>query len=92
MKALLSTNTTTFSLFIRSLKISFIIAWNIASESIILKNITVGLKEPIYVINTSFHSLSFLILMLLNLYYRSIFTNTFLLFILLIKSIINSNR
>ena len=92
MKALLSINTTTFSLFIKSLKISFIIAWNIAGEFIILKNITVSLKKPMYVINTSFHSLPFLILILLNFYYRSIFTNTFLLFILLIKSIINGNR
>ena len=67
---ILFTNTVTFPSFIKSLRILFIIVWNIASEFIILKNITVGLKEPICVINTPFYLFPSLILTLLNPYYH----------------------
>ena len=88
----LSTNTAIFPLFIRSLKISFIMAWNVAGKFVIPKNITTGSKDPIYVVNAPFHSSPFLILILLNLYLRSILVNTFLLPILSIRSIINRSR
>ena len=88
----LSTNTAIFPLFIRSLKISFIMAWNVAGKFVIPKNITTGSKDPIYVVNAPFHSSPFLILILLNLYLRSILVNTFLLPILSIRSITNRSR
>ena len=62
----LSTNAATFSLLIKSLRILFIIAWNVAGKFVIPKNITIGSKDPIYIINAPFHSFSSLILMLLN--------------------------
>ena len=87
----LSTNVVIFSLLIRSLRILFIIAWNIASEFFILKNITVSLKNLTYVINAPFYSFLFLILILLNLHHKFIFVNTFLFPMLSIKSIINGS-
>ena len=63
-----------------------------ASEFIIPKNITVGSNDPIYIVNTLFHSFSSFILTLLKPYYKSIFVNILLLSILSIKSVINSNR
>ena len=78
----------TFSL-IKSFRILFIITWNIADEFVILKNIIVGLKNFTCIVNTLFHLSPFLILILLNLYYKFIFVNTFLLSILSIKSVIN---
>jgi len=94
---LVSTNTlfiniATLLLFTRSLRILFIIVWNIAGEFVIPKNITVGSNNSICVINAFFYSSSFLILTLLKLHHKSIFVNTFLLSILSIKSIINDNR
>ena len=88
----LSTNAATFSSFIRSLKILFIISWNMAGKFVILKNIAVGSKDPTCVVNAPFHSFSFLILILLNSHLRSILVNTFLLPILSIRSIINGSR
>jgi len=35
--------------------IVFIIVWNIARELVSLKNITVGLKSPSFVVNATFH-------------------------------------
>ena len=54
-------------------------------EFFIPKNITVGSKEPICIVNTLFYSSSSLILVLLNPHLRSILVNTFLLLMLLIN-------
>jgi len=86
-----STNAVTFPLFIKSFKILFIIAWNIASKFVISKNITVGSKEPMCVVNAPFYSSLSFILILLNPYLRSILVNTFLLPMLLINSVINGS-
>ena len=87
-----STNTATFPLFIKSLKISFIIAWNIAGEFVIPKNITISLKEPMCVMNVPFYSSPSFILTLLNSHLRSILVNTFLLPMLSINSVINGSK
>ena len=52
-----SINTVTFPLFIKSLKILFIITWNIAGKFIIPKNITVGSKKSMCIVNTLCHKL-----------------------------------
>ena len=82
------TNTTTFPLLIKSLRISFIIAWNMADELVIPKNITVGSKKPTCIVNALFYLSPSLILTLLNLYLRSILVDTFLPPILLINSVV----
>jgi len=64
--------------FMRSLNRSFIIAWKIAREFVNLKYMTVGLYALIYVVNATFHSSPFLILILLYPYLKSNFINTFL--------------
>ena len=43
-------------------KMLSIIAWNMASELHMLKNITVGSKSPLFVLKATFHSSPFLIL------------------------------
>jgi len=50
---------------IMSSKIESIIAWNVAGELHIPKNMTVGLYNPRFVLNAAFHSSPFLIQMLL---------------------------
>jgi len=50
---------------IRSLNIESIIAWKVAGELHIPKNITVGSNSPRLVLNAAFHSSPFLIRMLL---------------------------
>ena len=87
----LSTKATTFPLLIMFLKISFIIAWNIAGEFIIPKNMIIGLKDPIWIMNALFYSFFSLILTLLNFHQRSILVNTHLLPMLSIKSIISES-
>ena len=89
---ILFTNAATLPSFIKSLKILFIITWNVASKFVIPKNITVGSKDPICIANILFHSSPFFILILLNLYLRSILVNTFLLPMLSINSVINGSR
>ena len=85
-------NAVTLLLFTRSLRISFIIAWNVTGKFVIPKNITVGLNNPIYIVNASFHLSPSFILMLLKPYCKSIFVNILLLPMLSIKSIINDNK
>ena len=87
-----STNAATFPSLIKSLSISFIIAWNIAGEFVIPKNMAVSSKDPIYIVNAPFYLFLSFILTLLNPYLRSILVNTFLLPILLINLVINGSR
>ena len=87
-----STKATTFPSLIISLRILFIIIWNIAGEFVIPKNMAIGSKNLIQVVNAPFHLFFSLILTLLNLYQRSILVNTCLLSMLSIKSIINESR
>ena len=62
---MLSMKLTTFSVLIKSQRISFIIICNITKEFISLKNITVGSNNPSRVVNTAFHSSSSFIYILL---------------------------
>ena len=87
----LSIKATTFPLLIIFLRILFIIVWNIASEFVILNNITVGSKNSTCVVNVLFYLSSSFIFTLLNLYCKSILVNTLLLPMLFIKFIINSS-
>ena len=73
-----SINTTIFPILIKSLNNLFIIAWNVASELVNPKNITIGLKNPSIIVKAIFHLSPFLILTLLYLHLRSIFVNTLL--------------
>ena len=57
------------------LKISFIIAWNVAREFVRPKNITRGSKRPWGIRNAAFHSSPSLILMLLYPHLMSNFVN-----------------
>ena len=86
--SILSTNATTFPSLIISLRISFIIAWSVAGEFVIPKNMTVGSKDPTYVVNALFYSSLSFILTLLKPHYKSILMNTFLFSILSIRSVI----
>ena len=69
---------TTFPVLIIFHRISYIMVWNITSEFINLKNITVGSNDPSRVVNAAFHSSPSFILILLYPHLRSIFVNTFL--------------
>ena len=84
-------NAVTFFLLIKSLRILFVIAQNVANKFVIPENITVSSKDLIYVVNTFFHSFSSLILTLLNSHHKFIFVNTFLFPMLSIKSVINGS-
>ena len=59
-----------------SVKILFIITWNVAGELQSLKYITKGLNAPWKQMNAAFHSSPSLIWMLLYPYLRSIFINS----------------
>ena len=61
----LFTNATTFPSLIMSLKILFIMPWNIAGEFVIQKNITMGLYDPTCIVKATFYSSPSLILTLL---------------------------
>jgi hypothetical protein len=64
---------TTHPSAISSLKMSFIIVWNVAGELVNLKNITRGSKSPWFVQNAAFHSSPSFIWMLLYPHQTSIF-------------------
>ena len=68
---------TTSLVLIKSLRISFIITWNIASELVRLKNITVGLNNPSGIVKATFHLSPSLILTLLYPHLKYNFMNTF---------------
>ena len=87
-----SMKTATFPSLIISLRILFIIAWNIAGEFVIPKNITIGSKDPTCIVNTLFYSSPSFILTLLKPHHKSILVNPLLLPMLSIKSVINSSR
>ena len=61
----LSINAATFPIFIKSLSNLFIIAWNVASEFVNPKNMTVGSKDLSGVVKAAFHSSPSFILTLL---------------------------
>ena len=48
-----------------SLKVLFIMSWNVTGEFVILKNITTGLYDPTYVMKAIFYSSPSFILTLL---------------------------
>ena len=73
----LSIKAVTFPVLIKSLSNLFIIVWNIVGKLVSPKNITVSSKDPSGVVNTTFHSFFFFILMLLYPHLRSIFVKTF---------------
>jgi hypothetical protein len=64
---------TTHPSAISSLKISFIMVWNIAGELVNPKNITRGSKSPRFVQNAAFHSSPSFIRILLYPHRTSIF-------------------
>ena len=71
-------NVTVSSWFIRSQNRLFIIVWKVAGELVNLKYMTMGSYALMCVVNTAFHSSSFLILTLLYSHLRSSFINIFL--------------
>jgi len=68
----------TFLVLIKFLRILFIIIWNVTRELVSLKNITIGLNNPSSIVNTIFYFFSSFICILLYLYHKSNFVNTFL--------------
>ena len=76
---------TTFPVLIKSLRISFIIVWNIARKFVSSKSITVGSNDLSRVVNATFYLSFSFIHTLLYFYYKSIFINTF--FILIFSTI-----
>ena len=68
----------TLPVLMRSCRISFIMVWNITSELVSPKNITVSLKNLFGIVNAAFYSSPFFICILLYPYHKSIFVNTFL--------------
>ena len=76
----------TFSMFIKSLCNLFITVWNIASELVNPKNVTVGSKDSSGVVKAIFYLSPSFILILLYHYHKSIFVNIFLVPIFLITS------
>ena len=77
----LSIKLITSLVLIKFCKISFIIVWNIVRELVSPKNITIGSNDPSRVMNTVFYLSSSFIHILLYLYHKSNFVNTFLLLI-----------
>ena len=73
-----STKLPTFPVFIKSLGNLFIMAWNMASEFVNPKNITVGSNNLSGVVKAVFHSSLYFILILLYPHLKSIFVNIFL--------------
>ena len=90
---ILSIKLATSPVLIQSLKILFIIVYNIASEFVSPKNIIVGLNNPSRVMNTAFYLFPSFIHILLYPHYRSNFVNTFLYlyFLLCLKSKVMDN-
>jgi len=66
-------------------------AWNMASEFVSPKNMTVGLKDPSGVVKAAFHSSPCFILILLYSYFKFIFVNIFLVPMFLIISEISGS-
>jgi len=62
---------------IRSLKMLSIMAWKVAGELHMPKNMTVGSNSPLLVLKAAFHSLPFLIQILLYPHCTSNFVNNF---------------
>lgn len=71
---------------ISSLKMSFIIVWNVAGELVSPKNITNGLNNLRFILKTAFHLSPSLILMLLYPHHMSILEKYFALDSLSINS------
>ena len=68
---------TIFPVLIRPLRISFIMVYNVASELVSPKNITISSNDSSGMVNIAFHLFPSFICTLLYFYLKSTFVNTF---------------